>query len=295
MKKINKIRFDIQFFAEGNGTSGTASDGATGENATVAVSQNEGEAAQSSTQDASAKDIRTQYEEDIKGRYKELDDARIQGIINKRLKSSRATVEKYEKLSPVLEMVAKKYGVDAKDTDALIKALDEDDYFLEDEALAQNVSTDYLRGMRKMERENFSLRRQVEAQQQREAEEQKARQYAEWDRQAALAKQFYPMLDIKKELENPRFRAMLSSGVEVKAAYEALHINDIIPAAMQYTAKATEQKVVNKIIAGEERPDENGISAGGASKTKMDVSKLTKEERQNLIQRVANGERITFD
>ena len=292
MNTEKQIRLDIQFFADGGeGTSGTASDGTTGENVAAAVPQE----AEKNVHNASAQDdIRAQYEADIKGKYKDLDNARIKDIISRRLKSSQETVAKYDRLLPVLETVAKKYGVDANNIDALMKAIDEDDYFIEEEALEKNVSTDYLRGMRQMERENSSLRRQVEAAQEQEAKLQRERQYAEWDRQEAHAKKFYPNLNIKKELENPQFKAMLASGVEVKAAYEALHMDEILPTAMQYAVKSTEDKIANKIMSVSRRADENGLSGGGASSTKVDVSKLTKAEREKLFQRAANGEEITF-
>ena len=73
-----------------------------------------------------------------------------------------------------------------------------------------------------------------------------------------------------------------------------IHKDDIIPAAMQFTAKTVEQKLTNKIIAGGARPSENGISSQSAAQVKSDVSQLTKADRAEIIRRVQRGEKIRF-
>ena len=80
----------------------------------------------------------------------------------------------------------------------------------------------------------------------------------------------------------------------VRTAYEVIHKDEIIPAAMHMTAKTVEQKLTNKIIAGGARPSENGNSSQGASVTKSDVSQLTKADRAEIARRVARGEKISF-
>jgi hypothetical protein len=73
-----------------------------------------------------------------------------------------------------------------------------------------------------------------------------------------------------------------------------LHKDEIIPAAMQFTAKTVEQKLTNKIIANGARPSENGMSSQSAAVIKSDVSQLSKEDRAEIIRRVARGEKIRF-
>ena len=55
-----------------------------------------------------------------------------------------------------------------------------------------------------------------------------------------------------------------------------------------------EQKLTNKIIAGGQRPTENGMNSQGAAVVKSDVSQLSKADRQEIIRRVQRGERIRF-
>ena len=95
-------------------------------------------------------------------------------------------------------------------------------------------------------------------------------------------------------MKNPDFVDLLRSNIDVGTAYFVLHKDEIIPAAMQFTAKTAEQKVVNKVIAGGSRPAENGMNSQSAAVVKSDVSQLSKAVRQEIIRRVARGEKIRF-
>ena len=297
-----------QLFAEGaGGDGGTGAEGATGATVTAAVSQTKGvknpladvkygiqaeeaspspEVKETTTEDRNAK-----FEELIKGEYKDLYDARVQDTIQKRLKSSKETVDKYEALAPTLEMLAKKYGVDASDIKALNKAIEEDDSYYEEEALEKGMTVQQLKEVKKIERENAALKEQMKAQ---ERKDNAAQQYATWMRQAEEAKKLYPNLNFEAETQNPDFRKLLLAGIDVGSAYMVIHKDEIIPAAMQYTAKTVQQKLTNKVIANGARPSENGNSSQSASVSKSDVSTLTKADRAEIIRRVQRGEKISF-
>ena len=311
MKNLIFFRpLNLQLFAEGaGGDGGTGADGATGATATVAVSQNKGaksnplanvkygiqeEAAEppaAKVETIATEDREAKFNELIKGEYKDLYDARMQDTIQKRLKGTKETVDKYNELTPTLEMLAKKYGVDASDIKALNKAIEEDDSYYEAEALEKGLTVEQLKDIRKMERENAELKAQMNERQRRETA---ANQYAAWMEQAKEAKKIYPTLDLNTEAKNPEFLKLLNAGIDVGNAYLVIHKDDIIPAAMQYTAKTVEQKLTNKIIAGGARPTENGNSSQSASVVKSDVSQLSKADRQEIIRRVQRGEKIRF-
>ena len=236
-------------------------------------------------------DRNAEFERLIKGEYKDLYDARVQDTVQKRLKNTRETVEKYEALVPTLEMLAKKYNVDAGDAKALSRAIEEDDTYYEQEALEKGITVQQLKEIRKMEKENAELKRQM---QEHERQENAGRLYAAWMEQAEQARTVYPSFDLRAEMRNPRFVDLLRSNVDVRTAYEVLHKDEIIPAAMQFTAKTVEQKLANKIIAGGARPLENGMNAQSSAVVKSDVSQLSKADRQEIIRRVQRGERIRF-
>ena len=313
MNKLFTLKhLDLQLFADGAG----AGDGGTGavgqgETGVAALPQTKGaknnpladvkygiqddaQAAvvQQKVTDADGKttvsvDRNADFDKLIKGEYKDIYDARIQDTIQKRLKSTKETVEKYERLAPMLDMLSKKYGIDANDTDGLTKAIEDDDAYYEAESMETGIPVEQLKEMKRMERQNAELKEQLK---QRNARE----QMAVWMNQADQLKSIYPGFNFDTEIENKSFAQLLRAGVDVRTAFEVVHKDEIMPAAMQYTAKTVEQKLTNKIIANGARPTENGMNSQSAAVVKSDVSQLSKADRQEIIRRVARGEKIRF-
>ena len=314
--KINYFipMLSLQIFAEGAGGTGAgAGDGGTaqgqGVTAAAALPQTKADknplagvkygiqeetapAAEVQPQTTEAQiDPNAEFEKLIKGQYKEQYDARVQDTIQKRLKSSKETVDKYNALTPTLELLASKYGVDANDIEALTKAISEDDSYYEQEALEKGMTVQQLKEVKKMERENADLKRQM---QEAQRQENGKKLYAAWMTQAEEAKKVYPSFDLKAEMNNPKFLDLLKSNIDVRTAYEVLHKDEIIPAAMQFTAKTVEQKIAKKIASNGARPTENGMASQSASLVKSDVSQLSKADREEIRRRVARGEKIRF-
>ena len=327
--RIIPLMLNLQLFADGGGTggNGTGAEGATGATETAAVSQKGVkanplanvkygiQAEEAPAQAADVQNVKTtdgdgnttqtvdrkaEFDKLIKGEYKDLYDSSVQNILSKRLanqkaeaESQRATVEKYEALSPILEMLAKKYGIsDASDIKALNKAIEDDNSYYEEEAMQKGISVEHLKEIKKMERENATLKKQMQEQSVRENAE---KLYAKWMQQAEGVKAVYPSFDLRTEMQNPKFVDLLKvPSVDVRTAYEVMHKDEIIPAAMQFTAKTVEKKLTDKMIANGARPTENGISSQSASVVKSDVSKLSSADIDEVIRRVARGEKISF-
>lgn len=301
----------LQVFADGGSSAGGAGDGGTAQGQGVtagAASQQTGakgnpladvkygiqpeeSAPAAEVQETTTTDPNAEFEKLIKGQYKAQYDAKVQDTIQKRLKGTRETVEKYTALQPVLEILAKKHGVDAGDIDALTKAIEADDSYFEQEAMELGMSVKQLKELRSAQRENADLRRQI---QERQKQENAEKIYSTWMQQAEETKKVYPGFDLRAELGNSKFLDLLNSNIDVRTAYEVLHKDDIIPAAMQFAAKTVESKIASKIASGASRPAENGMNSGSAAVVKSDVSQLTKADRQEIIRRVARGEKIRF-
>ena len=237
-------------------------------------------------------DRSAEFEKLIKGDYKEQFDAKVQDIVQKRLKSSKETVDKYNSLTPTLELLAKKYGVaDPTDIEALNKAIQNDNELYEEEALEQGMSVEKFKEFKQMQRDNAALKaKQDEIQRQ----ENGRKLYESWMTQAEDAKKVYPSFDLRTEMQNEKFVDLLRSNIDVRTAYEVLHKDDIISGAMQYTAKTIESKIAKKIAANGARPSENGVGSQSAAVVKNDVTKLNKQDINEVMRRVASGERITF-
>ena len=225
----------------------------------------------------------------IKGDFKEAYDQRVQDTIQKRLKGAKENEERLNAMNPLLDILSARYGVDGNDTAALIKALEADNSFFEQAAMEKNMDTQQYREMMLIKSENARLRKQNE---ENTRQEQLNRQYAVWEQQAAEAKNLYPNLDLNVESQNPQFRQLLFAGIDVGTAYMAIHKDDVMASAMQHTAKTVEQKLANKIAAGNTRPAENGTSGQSAAVIKEDPSKWTRADRDEVRRRAARGEKI---
>lgn len=297
----------LQLFAEGAGDGGTAQ--GQGVTAEAASQQNKGvkgnpladvkygiqeesaPAAEVQETTTAQPDRNAAFEALIKGEYKDLYDARVQDTIQKRLKGSKENEAKLASLQPVLEILAKKHGVDAADINALAKAIQDDDSYFEEEALEKGMTVKQLKEIRQMERENAELKRQMR---ERQTKENANKLYSGWIQQAEEAKKVYPGFDLRTEMNDSRFVDLLRSNIDVRTAYEVLHKDEIIGGAMQFTAKTVESKIAKKIAAGASRPAENGMSSASPAVVKSDVSQLSKADRQEIIRRVAMGEKIRF-
>ena len=303
--KFNSRSINLQLFAEGSGTGDGGAMGVTGEAATsqtkgvknpladvkYGVQPDAQVTAVQNNETVETPDRNAEFEKLIKGDYKDLYDAKVQDTVQKRLKSTKETVDKYNALAPTLEILANKYGVDVNDINALTTAIEDDDAYFEEEALEKGITVQQLKEIRKMEKENAELKRQMHEQ---EAQKNASKLYTAWMEQAEKAKAVYPSFDLNAEMQNPRFLDLLRSNVDVRTAYEVLHKDEIIPAAMQFAVQKAEQNLTNKIIANGARPTENGINSQSAAQVKSDVSQLSKADLAEIAKRVARGEKISF-
>lgn len=235
-------------------------------------------------------------DEEYKGEF----DKRVQNIIQKRFKTAKAAEERMTKLSPLLDLIAKKYGVDnLDDVDTLVQKVTDDDAYYEDEAMERGIPVDALKQIQKVESENRVLK-QAEADRQAEAEE--AERRAAFDRQfqqlraeSDAIKQIYPSYDFETELKDPNFmRLAFTPGVGAKTAYEIIHKDQIMGAAMQYATQKAQAQTAASIASGSKRPVEGWTGNNSPANTKIDVSKLTPEQRKDYIIRASRGEKITF-
>ena len=208
-----------------------------------------------------------------------------------RLKGSKQTESKLKDAEALLNLVGERYGWDGKDYAALRTSLESDKAYLEEEALAKGMTVEQLADMKRMERENKALREQQRQADERAAFEQK---FAGWNAEAAALANVYPNLNLTEEFNNPQFVRLLDSGVGVKAAYQAVHFDELMGGALQYTAQQAQKAALDGVKAGAMRPNENGTKGSHGANQKIDVTKLTKEDRMRLADEARRGKTITF-
>ena len=241
------------------------------------------------TDEAAARQAR--FDELVRGEFKDLYDARVQDIVHRRLGDTQQLRGQMEAVSPILEALAQKYGVDAADPAAIAAAVEKDDAYWEEAAEQAGMSVDQYRRFKSMERQNAQFQAMLQKQQ---ARQETGRIMQQWAQQGETLREVYPGFDFEAEAQNPEFLKLLSNNVDVKTAYEVLHMDDIKTGVAATTAKAAERNVTETIRAKGMRPAENGAAPGSGVLVKNDVSKLTKADRAEIARRVARGEKIAF-
>lgn len=283
LRKINLHLLD-------GGAEGTAGPAQTAEG-TAQVA--EGNAAEKGAQVAAGQE-RKSFDDLIENDYKEDFKKAVEKTLARRLKNTEEAKKSLETLTPTLGLLAKRYGLDDQNLDfeALTKAVTEDDAYYEQAAMAAGVDLQTFKKMEQMRMQNAQLESEVKKA--RLEAEQKA-QFDALVAQEAEIKQVYPSFSMQDELDNQDFARLVFNGVPAKTAYEVAHKDEIIGGAMQFTAKKVEKQVVDNIMAGQTRPNEQGNVSQQGVVTKVDPSKLSKEQRAEIRQRAMRGERITFD
>ena len=271
----------LDLFGEGGEGDATGS----GENAADQAEQAEAQQEQPAVDKAAA------FRDLIKGEYKAEFDAIMQSNLDRRFKAQRDLQQKVTDAQPIMELLAGKYGVSADDLPALLKAAEEDDGYYEEEAAEKGLTVEQLKHFKKLERENAQLKA-AEAEQQRQNA--KAQTLARWSAEEAQMQQIYPGFDLNKESENPTFARLLAGGVQMQAAYLAVHADEIMSGAMAYASAKAKEKTVNDIRARGMRPDEGVLGKTAPATSTVDPHKLTRAERDDLAKRALRGETISF-
>ena len=133
------------------------------------------------------------FEELITGEYKAEFQARLEEVLARRLKNSRAAAEKLRQAEPLIEAAANRYGMDPEDVAGLTQAL-----------AAEPLAEDHPAAIAdRLRREQEGLR------------------------------QLYPRFNLGAELQNPLFKTLLQNKVDLRTAYEVVHHRELLPAALR--------------------------------------------------------------
>ena len=250
MKNELRYTLDLQLFA------GEGAEGVNGESgAEDAV------AGQNGAEERTADD---EFAELINGKFKEQFTKKTQAIIDKRFKQTKELEEYKQKVSPAIQRLMEKYGVEAGEENRLYEILEEE-------------------SKRPLKTEHSNNRTRL------------AEQVNSWVKQGEELKNSFPDFDLRKELgENKIFGKLLMGGVPVKTAYETIHKDEILSGAMAYTADKVREQVVKGIEAKGRRPVENGVSSESAIVSSVDVNSLTSQDILKILKQVENGANVRF-
>jgi len=186
--------------------------------------------------------------------------AKMQAVVQQRLKGAKQSQKDMQVLQPALEQLAKQYGVTPGDHAALAQAIATSD----EEAHKQQLR-DHL---------------------------------ADLEQQAKQLQTLFPDFDLQQQLQNPAFARLTApgSGLTLEDAYYALNRRQLQTAAMELAARQTARKLSNAVASGSVRPQEHGVSRQAPTVAAFDYRNATRQEKEALKQRIAlaaaRGEKI---
>ena len=271
---------------------------------TQAMTEEEPKAAENTEQDAAAENPTEENKTDKPARmsWDEIMadpeyNRQMQAVVQSRLKSAKGAEEQLSKITPALELLARKHGLDPEkiDYDALAKAISDDDSYYEDKALQMGTSVETAK---KIDQEERNTARQRKAEEMSIIEQKKQNRFNEIYQQSNEFKKIVPNFNLIEEMKNPIFARMMAPDMpfSVAQAYNAIHHDEMQIAGMQAAEKATKEKISQNIQARQRRPDENGISGQAPSATTFDYSKASPAQREafkkDLRERLARGEKV---
>ena len=226
-------------------------------------------------------DLDAEYEELMKGKFKKQRDRDFNKSFKPRFKELTDKADGYkaelDKSAPLLAALKERYGTD--DPEKLLKAVDEDEYYIREEAnkLGMEVS-DYVnyRNERRtrdaLEEENAAFKREKAEREERSAFEERVRG---WMNEANALKTQFPELNFAKEAENEEFVDLLNLGLPVEKAYKIIHHDDIVANAMHVAAQRAAEGAARSVAQQQARPSENGLHGQAGAATKVDVNSMT--------------------
>lgn len=112
------------------------------------------------------------------------------------------------------------------------------------------------------------------------------------ERQAKALQERFPEFDLEAALKDPAFARLTGLGVPVEDAYFAGNRQAMVDAAVREASR----KLSNAVRSGSLRPTENGSAGWGASLTRFDYSRASREQREQLKKAIrtaaAKGEKL---
>lgn len=261
VRKKHQLGLSLSLFGEAgaDGNTGVAADAA----ATDAASQ-EGVTARDAT--VQEGDRAAAFLALIKGEYRDLYDARVKDVVRRRLGEAHDATERLAALAPTLALIEQTLGVTPNDTDAI--------------------------GQKLAELTSARAKDAKHAEQEQKRAERGEKRYRSWVMEAEELAARYPHFDLQAELRSPRFRALLASGESMQEAYLLSHSREITRAALAHAVRATSEAASRAVMSGALRPAENGIVPRAAATERRDVARFTRAEREEIMRRVLDGEKI---
>lgn len=309
--------FDLQLFADAEGTSGAApSEGAGGQAAadtgltapamqsnasdTAAQGADAGTGADAAGERLPWEQVRELYKDEIDADAKAYAKQYSKDVVSRRLAKQKADVDTLESLKPFLEQEMYRRGLNPGDYAALVKAVEADKSVFRERAMAngttEEVEERFYNAIRdKHNAEAEIARRDAALEEERQLNEMRTEYLKIAEDVKLIREQFDPSFDLKTVMAtNQRFAHYANEPHNtILDAYKLAFHDDIIAKATAKAAEDAVTKAANAVRSGT-MPQENAVNAGSPAIVKVDPSKLSKKEIDDYIAQAAMGANITF-
>ena len=278
---------NFQLFADGG--EGTAAEVTTATDGANALDTAEATAGAEVKTEEKSRDER--YAE-FKTEFKDLFQSDFDSAFGKRFKNVKQTEEKLKSYEDELQPLYDKYKVDnPKDLTAAFLA--DTSHYLEQSAETGD-SPEALAAMAQLKAER-DRRARIEAEQtkleeEKEREERGRQTMASWEAEGAKVKELHPEFDLRSALSNPDFQKGLRLGMPMLNLYRTINYDAITNSIKESARKAAADEIRN----GQGRPSEVGAESLKAVKHNSDVNSLSDADIDDILSRVARGEKVTF-
>lgn len=309
--------FDLQLFADAEGTSGAAPGvGAGGQAAadtgltapamqsnasdTAAQGADAGTGADAAGERLPWEQVRELYKDEIDADAKEYAKRYSKDAIAKRTAKLKAQNEVFEAVKPYLDRELYRHGLKPGDYKALKEKGDADRSLFRERAMANGTTEEVEEALYNARREVENTKAENERLKAAEAEERDLNEmrteYLKITEEVrAIREQFDPSFDLKTVMAtNQRFAHYANEPHNTLLdAYKLAFHDDIIAKATAKAAEDAVTKTANAVRSGT-MPQENAVSAGAPAVVKVDPSKLSKKEIDDYIAQATMGASITF-
>ena len=238
-------------------------------------------------------DLKALLKEDaeLKAQY----DKAIQSQITRRFKDYEGLRERSQAFDNLSNLVRSAFPDAPQDGDAnsLFMYLQGKSDLFTEAASQAGMTVEAYRRMQEMEAKNRALLGEQRAMQE---EARRQEMYAMWDAQVPEVKAIYPDFDEQEEMLNEetgeRFTTLLSQGWTMLQAYEAIHMHEIMDKTAQAVKKQTAMDTARQIKVGQGDVKESATGKTALSPVGSDLGKMSNKEIEDIIKRVAGGERV---
>lgn len=116
------------------------------------------------------------------------------------------------------------------------------------------------------------------------------KQCSSWLSEAENLKKEHPGFDFETEMQNPTFRTGLRLGMDMKTLYRGMHFDEAAESVRKRAALSAAEGVRKSLS----RPGEVGIKGPRAVRSVTDVAALSDDEMDEIVKRIARGDKVSF-